>query len=49
MKKAKPKKVKIIKRNPVAKALGELRYGAKVVPSKKIYKRIKKKPKSEEA
>ena len=39
----KPKKIKIIKRNPVAKAMGELGYVTKVVPSKKKYKRIKKK------
>jgi hypothetical protein len=37
------KKSKILKRNPVAKAMGELGYAPKVVPSKKTYKRIKKK------
>ena len=40
----KTKKPKILKRNPVAKAMGELGYAPKVVPSKKVYKRIKKKP-----
>ncbi len=39
----KTKKPKILKRNPVAKAMGELGYAPKVVPSKKTYKRIKKK------
>jgi hypothetical protein len=42
------KQKKVIKRNPVAKALGELGYVTKVKPSKKIYKRIKKKPLDED-
>ena len=48
MKPIKQRKIKILQRNPVAKALGELGYGTKVVPSKKVYKRIKKKPLDED-
>ena len=44
MKPIKQRKIKILKRNPVAKALGELGYRTKTVQSKKIYKRSRKKP-----